>query len=155
MRTYSFAVLTADETELPRRLEYSRVRDMFFKFVGKDREKDFELTKVVFLRNPALEDRFEKYYRDLLLSSMLRSDEAEGREEHDGDDEEKLRWRRWILAHLHEYVERVSGNERVNLVAAWHGTSEAACYGIGSTGTTRKSHVVSAMLPSAHRCSRI
>ena len=65
--------LTYDEADASRRAEFERVRKWFYSFVGKDREKDFQLDKIVFLKNRRVEARFLEYY-NWLLDRMHRTD---------------------------------------------------------------------------------
>ena len=50
------------------------------------------------------------------------------------DDDSTTERRQWIMHQLEKYVVRVSGNERVNLVAAWHGALEDTLHSIASNG---------------------
>jgi hypothetical protein len=44
---------------------------MFFKFVGRDKEQDFVLRRVVFLQNNTLEEDMSGFYRELMLNEQL------------------------------------------------------------------------------------
>lgn len=127
----TFTELREGEADEARRREFNRVRQMFYKFVGQDREQNFVLDKVVFLRNDACERSFASFYADLVAANLEvgRRIVNEGRFDR-GDTEADTTWRRWVLRHLENYTERVSGNDRVNLIAAWHGTSEETVWRI-------------------------
>lgn len=44
------------------------------------------------------------------------------------DSDEEERWRQWIAVQMEKYVERASGNEHVNLIGAWTGSSESTAW---------------------------
>lgn len=121
---------------------------MFYKFVGKDKLQQFELSRILFLENKVLEEKFQESFNQLSINSMkfapkdnsdnnsnkssvIPSAKSETTPKSSGvqisgpiitqtDPEE---WRQWVLQHLDEYVLRVSGNEGINLIAGWHGST--------------------------------
>ena len=110
--------------------EYTRIRDVFYHFIREDSVRSFELDRITFLDNLELEIRFQQFFeqcahRFLSYAEPVRSIEAL-------QNEEVLRkdWRRWVMTHFESYQERVSGNDSVNMVPAWHGTSEEVMFKI-------------------------
>jgi hypothetical protein len=93
----------------------------------------YQMTRIVFMHNPKREARFQAFY-SRLMDKLMHMQHEHQPDVVEQDTEQQIQWKQWMMAHLHEYIERVSGNEGINLVAAWHGTSEAACYGIGNSG---------------------
>jgi len=120
--------------------EFTRARDMFFRFVGVDKQHDFVLDKIIFIDNPHTESAFIERFRRLVIDSTFLSSSSSsfssssvdpssgGFQDIESilrrDDESRKQQRIRTLNQLENYVEKFSGNERVNLVAAWHGATE-------------------------------
>ena len=58
---YRLTTLRADETDAARRREFSRVRELFDRFVGVENEQRFQLTAVEVIDNPKVEQRFSEH----------------------------------------------------------------------------------------------
>jgi hypothetical protein len=79
---------------------------MFYKFVGRDKQQDFMLRRVVFLQNNKLEQEMSGFYRELMLYEQMRfgspvgavtpaSRSSSGTEVASESPEEQA-WRRWV-----------------------------------------------------------
>eukprot|EP01094_Clydonella_sp_ATCC50884_P000974 TRINITY_DN1072_c0_g1_i2.p1 TRINITY_DN1072_c0_g1~~TRINITY_DN1072_c0_g1_i2.p1 ORF type:complete len:1509 (-),score=367.26 TRINITY_DN1072_c0_g1_i2:140-4666(-) len=100
-----------------RRREFERVRKWFYSFVGKDRVKDFQLDRIVFLSHREREREFLQYYNHLL--ERVHSKDG-GRAHLRNMTAQQKR----TLSYLKNYQGRVSGSEQVNLVMAWHANTQ-------------------------------
>ena len=116
-----------------RAAEYLRVCRCFYDFVSREGEHDFEVERVLFLRNPTLEGRFYECYRTM-LGSYFDSGSRASHVDHGTWSPETAAHRRWVYSHLRSYLGRVSGSEHVNLVLAWHATSEKRIYQVAASG---------------------
>lgn len=132
-------VLTDKEKTPARREEYLRARTAFYQFVGKNMEDVIRLTKVEFIQNDAVEMPFTRFFMGLAQRALTLENPLPGTSvravpspspstlsghlgsiEKDNTEE----WRSWILGQLQESMYRISGNDGINLILGWHGTSE-------------------------------
>lgn len=135
--------LTEKEKTPARREEYLRARRAFYQFVGKNMEDVIRLTKVEFIQNDALEAPFTEFFtrltqRSLFLENPCSIKGSAANKSADGitcadimsltlkdtDDGSTEEWRGWILGQLQNSMYRISGNDGINLILGWHGTSE-------------------------------
>lgn len=125
--------LTDQEEQPARKAEYLRARKAFYEFVGADREKTLVLKKVEFIENDVLEARFLAFFDRLVQRTMSRR-ESRCDPAARADSKEVAEWREWVLRQLAKSVMRVSGNESINLMLGWHGSSEESIKKIAQTG---------------------
>ena len=90
------------------------MRHMFYRFISKDQIRSFVLEKVVFLDNYKLEEAFQRVYEKFYERSCrtIKTTDQPGDEE----DAARQSWRKWTKARFNGYLERVSGNDVINLV---------------------------------------
>jgi hypothetical protein len=122
-------VLTQHETHKARSLEFNRARAWFDQYVAADSQcVTYELDRVVFLRNPKLEEEFAAEFRHLAAKAMsiemdwltgLLKDDDEYLNWNANDSEESRRRRIGVLRHLDSSVLRFSGNEGVNAIMVY------------------------------------
>jgi hypothetical protein len=139
-----YATLHAMSSNAASAAEYARVKKWFDSFVTRDDDAEFILDKVEFIYNAALEERFTTKFRQVLERNMQTDDElrdsfsasissSSSAAQHATntwnatDTYQMHQHRQWVIQQLDKYVVRVSGNENVNLLMAWHGTSRAVC----------------------------
>lgn len=122
---YRSTVLTENDRQPARNKEYCRIRDMFYHFIREDLIRSFELDRILFIDNLDLECNFQQFFEQCAQRFLAYAEPVSGsREQLANEDPLRKEWRRWVMSHFEEYQERVSGNDSVNMVPAWHGTSE-------------------------------
>jgi hypothetical protein len=108
--------------ESPIAIEFKKVCDKFFDFVGPEQKYNYEIDNIVMVQNPKLELDFLTKHNQLLTSTITRRPIVSLAEDADSVEQRQQKLR--VISEMEKHIELSSGNEKTNLMMGWSGGSE-------------------------------